>query len=531
MTGFYPFPTYRPGVKEATVKIRKAFEAGKRFVVVDAPTGCGKSGMSVDFAREFKCVILTPTKLLQDQYASTKEFEQEYIVAGKSNYQCGLPAYPETRVDEAICCSAASAIDGADDTPWADAIKASENPQQAVKLRCSQAGICEYYGLINSIGKKPGAVLNYDLFFHIKKTPGGREGVDMGEYLVMDEAHQLINKIKDIFGYQLSNSGAVKILGGEAKRNTPEAPHDWLKRLQILATVKLTGETDRKAVALLNKFQMRLGKLLQLDIMDASKFYIEDKQIEIEIKPLNMKYLKNKIFHPFKKVLFLTATPPSNFCELLGITPDEVEHIAVPSIFPKANRPVRFATDMPTLNYKTEFNKEHPVIRGISSIIEKHKGDKGIIHCANYKFFNQLKGIFGRNARFIWVEQGQDKVAVMSKHASTSKDSILVSPSMIEGIDLKDDLARFQIMVKLPFPMLDDYTKKMMAIYPGFYESAVAMNIVQAYGRAVRSEKDHAVFYILDGAAQRYVREKKWFSTYFTEALEMAPLAELLKRK
>lgn len=528
---YYPFKDYRSGAKEASVKIKQAFDSGKKFVIVDAPTGSGKSGLAIEFAREFKTVVLTPTKLLQHQYANTAEFSLEYVVKGKSSYKCGLDMYKESTCDEAICCSDATASENAGDTPWEDAIKVAERPSQALKLRCTNAGICEYYGLINNIGKIPGAILNYDLFFHIKKRPGAKEGVDMGESLVMDEAHQLINKIKDIFGYKMSSSNAIKTLGQEGKRISGETAIAWLTRLCQVAQRQSLAELERKKASQIVKFLSRLEKLLSLDIANDKKFFIDDKDDEVEVKPLNMRDLKGLIFHPFKKVLFLSATFPPNFCDLLGIKEEEVARVVIKSSFNKSNRPIIVAQDMPILNYKTELTNNHPVVESIKKIIAKHKGQKGIIHCSNYKFFAQLKSNFEKNSRFIWVDQNEDKVSILEKHASTEKDTILVSPSMIEGVDLKDSLARFQIMMKLPFPPLDDYTKKLMTLYKDYYENAVATNICQAYGRAVRSESDYANFYIIDGAIKRILGNRKYFSRYFTEALEIINLDEYLNRK
>lgn len=518
----YPFPTYRDGVKEASNRIRKAFAAGKRFVIFDAALGSGKSSVAVEFSREFKTPILTPTKLLQQQYADTKEFNLEYVIKGKSNYKCGLPLYNETTCDEAICCSDATAADGAADTNWEEAIVAAERPANALKQRCVQAGICEYYGLIAQIGNRPGAIMNYDLFFHIKKNNGRREGIDMGECLVMDEAHQLIGKIKDIFGYKMSNATAMRLLGQEAKRTTNESVVAWLGRLVQIAATQKNKELDRKKISSLTSFMLGLDRLLKLDITNDKKFFIDDKSIEIDIKPLNMKYLKGLVFAPFNKILMMSATFPPNFCELLGITDDEVEHIHVASTFPKENRKVYVAKDMPVLNYKSELTKDHPVVVGISRLIEKHKNDKGIVHCSNYNFFNQLKKVFEKNHRFIWVERGENKTISLTKHSKSDQPTILVSASMTEGVDLKDDLSRFQIMVKLPFPTLDDYTKKMMKIYSNYYENIVATNITQAYGRAVRTPDDHADFYILDGAIVRLLSNKRIFSKYFMEALVVA---------
>ena len=487
----------------------------------------GKSGYATAFARSEKCAILTPTKVLQTQYSTTPEFKVEYPIFGKSNYKCGLEPFKHLTVDQAICCSDRTVRDYAQDTPWPKEMKAGT--AQGLKAKCANAGRCEYYSLIQNINSRPGAILNYDLFFHLKKKPMVKEGIDFGESIVFDEAHHLMAKSKSVFGYKIVTPVVVKLFGADAKRRANEEPHVWLSRLVLIASEMLKKESDLKNVPELYKFHINASFISQLDIEDPSKFFIDDQGETVEFKPLNFRYLKNIIFYPFKKILLLSATFPRNFCTIFDIKDEEIEIINVPSTFPKEKRPTYFMQDLPALNYKSELGPSHPTIKAIQEIIEKHKDDKGIVHCSNYSFFKQLKKVFKGNNRFVWVEQGDNKTQHLTKHGKSSKGSILVSPSMLEGVDLKDDLARFQIMVKLPFPTLDDYTRRMMAIYKDYYENEVATSIMQAYGRAVRSQDDHAKFYILDGSFGRFVNRKDLFSKYFMEAIKISTVKNLSK--
>jgi Rad3-related DNA helicase len=78
------------------------------------------------------------------------------------------------------------------------------------------------------------------------------------------------------------------------------------------------------------------------------------------------------------------------------------------------------------------------------------------------------------------------------------------------GIDLKDDLARFQIIIKLPFlPLGSKRIKKMFESDKVWYENKMLNAIVQACGRATRSKDDHSVTYILDGNFINVLRNAK----------------------
>jgi len=200
----YPFAKFRPYAEDALGDAEAAFDSGKRFVMINALTGAGKSAMAVAFARHFKTAILTPTKMLQDQYANTEEFTTEYTVFGKSNYRCGLKAFKHLTVDQAICCSNAATKEYANLTDWEQSLLSDRSPSQLLKAKCSVAGICEYYKLISSIPVKSSPVVNYDLFFHLKRTPlNPREGTEFGDSIVFDEAHHLMSKARSVFGYNL----------------------------------------------------------------------------------------------------------------------------------------------------------------------------------------------------------------------------------------------------------------------------------------------------------------------------------------
>mgnify|MGYP001571330058 CR=1 FL=1 len=520
----YPFPHFRPGVEAALDQIDAAVMAGKRFVFFRGPLGSGKSAVAAAWSAKFGGMVLTPTKMLQQQYADTKEFEDRtWVIKGKANYQCPLDKLEKIMVDEAICCSDVVAKANREMIPWNDDPefwKLDERPSQALKKKCAATNTCPYYSLIRQIGKKPGAVLNYDLFVHIKPMPGGRKGVETGAFIAMDEAHQIISKIKSAFGYKVANLHAVRVLGQKAARKKGEPAVPWLHRLSSLAHVVLKTETDQKIAGSVLRFANRLDKMLEQDIGRAEKFHIDDSFEEVEVKPLDFRHLKEALFGPYKHVLLLSATFPHNFCDLLGIKPEEVAVIQIPSTFPAKNRPAIVVKGMPGINYETVLDDKHPAKVAMDLILKEHAEEKGLVHCSNYKFFNQLRQLYRKNPRFLWVDRDDDKAEFLKRHAESKKSTILVSPSMMEGVDLKDDLARFQVLLKLPFPALDDYTRKMMALFPNYYENLVATSIVQAYGRAVRSETDHARFYILDGSIQRLLTQHRaLFSNYFTEAL------------
>lgn len=530
----FPFEKPRPGTKDAIEKIEAAFNAGKKFVFVHAPTGSGKSSISVSVARHYKATIWTPTKLLQEQYANTPEFTFEYVIKGKASYKCGLPGQGDYAVDEAICCSSKIVDENRGLIPFPLGSD-KKGLSKEVKLKCADQGICPYYTKIYNISKIPGAVMNYDLGLRIKKFPGRHGGSELGDTVILDEAHQILSKINSVFGTKVTNTGAMRLFGNQAKRGKGEDPIVWFNRLATMASEKIAKESDGKKVAKFQNFEKKISSLLEQDIENEKKFFIDDKGSEVEIKPLDVRYLKAQIFFPFKRVLLLSATFPPNIKQVLGISDEESEDIRIESNFPLQKRRAVFPRDIANVNKATVLNPGSDQIVMLNLILDAHKDDKGIIHCGNYKFFDQLQSLYKHNKRFLWVTQDKDKDDMLDMHASSKEPTILVSPAMLEGVDLKGDLARFGVLLKVPYPALDDYTKRMSKIFPSWYENLTITNIVQAYGRQVRSEDDFANFYIIDGAFKMLLnRNQDLISPYLLQALkvgDVSKMAAVLKKK
>ena len=79
---------------------------------------------------------------------------------------------------------------------------------------------------------------------------------------------------------------------------------------------------------------------------------------------------------------------------------------------------------------------------------------------------------------------------------------------MQEGVDLKGDLSRFQIICKLPFPYMgDQLVKERMRKWDWWYAYETAKVLIQAMGRSVRDENDKAITYILDESWEYFYRK------------------------
>lgn len=99
---------------------------------------------------------------------------------------------------------------------------------------------------------------------------------------------------------------------------------------------------------------------------------------------------------------------------------------------------------------------------------------------------------------------------------------MFVSVAFNEGQDWKYDLCSAQILLKVPYPDLgDERVKKRLDLgHHKWYNNKAMLEVIQAYGRAIRAEDDNARFYVVDGSFKGLVR-KSWsfIPVWFKEAL------------
>ena len=155
----------------------------------------------------------------------------------------------------------------------------------------------------------------------------------------------------------------------------------------------------------------------------------------------------------------------------------------------------------------------------VKDLLELHKGEKGICHCTNFKIVNFIRDNISDPRLLIQDETNRDMM--LRYHIETDEPTVLVSPSMGEGVDLKDDLSRFQVFCKTPFPYIGDArTKKRMQKNDGWYDYMTCKSIVQAAGRSIRNENDYATTYILDACFDNfYRRNKRMFPKSFRDSM------------
>ena len=241
----------------------------------------------------------------------------------------------------------------------------------------------------------------------------------------------------------------------------------------------------------------------------------ENEVLGVEFKPIDISPYCGHVFEKCRNTLIMSATILNKqaFCRSVGLTHDEVKFIQVDSNFPPENRPI-YPMNIAYLDHDTLKLQEVRVkiAVAIDNLMTLYRNDKGIIHTTSYEQVNFIvENISDTNAnRLLVTDPAKQRDEVIAEHANSTKPTVLISPSLYTGLDLKDELSRFQIITKVPYPnTADRWTKAKRQMDPEWYYWQTVLRFVQAYGRSIRSKEDWARTYILDSAFTSLVRKNK----------------------
>ena len=483
---------------------------------------CGKSPIATALANAAdSSFILTSNKILQDQYL--RDFSKDINdLRGRSNYLC--KSYPGYTCSSSPCRGSPSG-----------------------RGKCAREKACGYHEALDGAVGSHIASMNFAAgisFFNFTPYFQSRQ------LLIVDEAHLIADNLTNFVEFTVSSSHLSKMLPVGSGDNSIipnfQTAKEYLPWLYIVRDLMAKREKEFNQPM---KVDIMTGSAIKFDDIENFNRKINNIIAEIEDNDLNLivdniyvdyqktivdkiafkpvdvsKYAKNNLFRFGNKVVLMSATIINykEFIKSLGIPPEESFFIDIPSTFPKENRPI-------IRNFVGQLNKGNMessmplIINSIREILNNHHDQKGIIHTHTYDTAKKLVGAlrleFGE--RLLFPENSMKQSEILAWHAATKIPTVLISPSMTEGVDLKDDLSRFQVLVKVPYPYLGDkVVQARMKKNPDWIGYKTLLTLIQAYGRSIRSETDHSVTYVLDGAFDGLVsRYRKSLPSWFTDAI------------
>lgn len=512
---------------------------GKKFIIIEAGTGVGKSAIGLTVARciykdlsgssekESGAHFLTTQKILQDQYIEDFGGFKGPMksIKSSSNYTCNF--------NKKTSCG--------------ESLRALKTAEKGGRFWKSCTFNCVYRNEKTRFVESAEGVTNFPYFLAETQYSGK---ILPRKVLVIDEAHNVDSELSKFVEVTISDRFCKSFLNFSLPENCTQLQYiNWISNTYVptissklkhlekmmgkyigLAEKIKSGEfaSVAKKFEMLDKHVCKVRRFLDLYDKDnwvlseiAADSYSKSSR-KIQFKPIDIApYTSEMLYDHGDTIIMMSATiiDKDAFMECVGIPKDAASFISLPSPFPVENRPIMYS-GIGKMNASSINDTLPRMAEAVKAILAQHKGEKGIIHCHSYKVANYLKKNI-RSSRLL-IHNSSNRDIILEKHKKSKSASVLLSPSMAEGVDLKGNLSRFQVICKVPYPYLGDkLVKKKMYKWKWWYPLQTAKTILQAVGRSVRSKDDTAVTYILDSDFERfYNSNRSMFPQTFKESLK-----------
>lgn len=506
---------FRPHQREAIDQIKESFGSGTKVVILDAPTGSGKTLIAEAVRRELEvksALYVCSTKSLQDQFAH--DFPDSKVLKGRSNYP--------TFYDD---------VARGDDCTWSMDAKTC--------MWCPEKEVCPYEVAKKEAIRSPLAVVNTAYMLAECNGPGRFSKRD---FVIADEADVLEGELLRHVGLDIGKDRASRLGLSDPQVVTAGAKGahaEWIawcddavkKVAQQIPPFQegMSLREIRGRKALLNLYT----KLVKVRAgIDAGGWIYTGKNGYISWKPIRVDGVGGDSFWPHAdRFLLMSATiiSPDEVVESLGIEQGTWEFVGVSSSFPPENRPVKV---IPVANMARKVEGSTPeaerakMAEGIRCVLARHHGERVLVHAVSYDLSAFLCAALTASGVPDVFEYSNASERQTALNAWLRSDAgVLVAPSLDRGIDLADDKCRVVVVAKMPYPFLGDRQIAARLYSHGgqmWYTVQTVRTIVQMTGRATRHAEDKSVSYLLDSQFVHGVWNKgrRLFPSWWTEALD-----------
>lgn len=535
----FPFSSYRDGQKEAIAEFLQAWDDGKKHIIFEGPCGCGKSVIAYTLAQFFDRVFwVCPQKFLQDQII--KDFGTMGVVdlKGRSNYPCEYFDIVLNKLSPTDTQAAIDRMSKDSHKSWVVQPPHGRNCSAGVcRLRddsskcaeCFSPGgtYCPYWKRLREAQESHICLMNFKSFL-FQTTMAERFGPR--DLIILDECHTAESEILDFVSMTIKDL-PFKHCGISIPKMT--CVEDYIKHFNDINILDVITEFANTAKYNGNyreedewhDLSRKIGGLI---VRGSNKTWVfEHTELgavnQVKFKPIFVNDIAyHLLFKHAQRSLMMSATilDPKHIQGPLGLNKEDIFTHRMKSRFPKENRPIYF-TPSGSMNYRSKSRTYPILVRDVDSICNTYPDKRGMIHTHNFEIADLLLEECSSADRFLYQKDFKTKNEMLKEHAQRN-NSIIIAPAMHEGLDLKDDLARFQLLVKVPYPNFMDNAqlKLRMEMDDEYYEWLTALKLTQCLGRVVRSEIDHADTYIMDEEFKRfYNRAQKMIPKWVKEAI------------
>ncbi|MDD1747497.1 MAG: ATP-dependent DNA helicase [Methanomassiliicoccales archaeon] len=550
----FPFERVRKGQDQFLEEARNCF-ASRTHLLAHAPTGMGKTAVSLSAGLECSLAqggFLFFLTAKQSQHAAAIECLRQIwrkrklaavdIVAregmclarrrgGRSPCLDGTPCYFRgARVEEA----AGRLLD----YPL--------HVQEAVGL-CLRLGACPYLASLKALRKADVAVCDFNQVFTLQEGLLARTGNEApSTCLVVDEAHNLTTRIMDNHSAELderritqaSNDPRLKRMRGdiESVRDAFRAvckagsrrgiePWELDERMAELCGTGSSGLAQEMAEELGDDARSGAPDLSGfLSLWSAfgkgSTRFVRGTPSTLHCRLLDPALVAAPVLERVRCALLMSGTlhPPEMFAEMLGIR-ERAACRRYPAPFPSENRMVRAVPGVSSRFQQRSEAMYQSISRRLREVSEHVPGNLAVFF-PSYDFMSavmfQLRSSpLGKQVLADSRELSKNEREAMLLEMRREGNRALFASmggSFTEGVDFHDNLLSAVVVVGLPLSppseeldalasrLADKFGTAKAKLYSQTYP-AIA-KVLQASGRAIRSEKDRAAIILLD---ERYL--------------------------
>jgi len=472
--------TPRPVQEEALLFIQENYNKAD-VLVLNLPVASGKSYIAhaiQGWTGAGGSAILTNNNILVEQYQ--KDFPKLVCAYGKS----------------AVSCSN-TAEEGSE---WGSC---AERYQWAYKNKKRKyCPGCPYYQTEKRFYTP--ARFNYCTNYYKYVNLKGRFPSANRPTLIVDEAHNLADAIK------MFNQEKV-----------------WRHEFNYLDCLDRQGRLDREKL-LASYSRLPDPKRWLLDELRGSEpryIFKSDSELYrgemrdcLSAQPVDIRGLNNPIFNTGNKLILMSGTIGPRDIDELGLDTRRVVYHEADSCIPADNRPVYFE---PVGKIRGQDLKESSgkIAAKLLELLTRYPDSKGLVH-ATYAQAAALRFLLPKDSRFRF--HGKDtKKQVYQEFRADTTNTVLVASGLYEGIDLPDNLGRFQAIAKIPWPNMGEpavaYQSK---INPDWYSWSTAKPVLQACGRICRHPEDTGDTYLLDSTfLNLYTENQNYWPKWWKDSL------------
>jgi Rad3-related DNA helicase len=499
-----PWPEWVEGFRQhqidAAEEILRLFDEGVKVVVLDAPTGSGKTLIAEMVRRRLRkkdtrAVYVCTTKGLQEQIVA--DFPYAKVLKGRANYPTQTTRVEVASADD---CARSKECGLCPDGPTAC-------PYQIARLDTMDVNT----ELV---------ALNTALWLTSTNLASPDHKGDVVNLMIVDEADELESSLMGFVKAEIGTRAISRLRMTPPKKGVHRKTLlEWIGRAldEMPSARKRVGGATVARQRELRQLARIGSKLRDLKrwMVDEPDNWIREypRSGGLEFVPVRVaEFGEQMIWRHADRWLCMSATiiNAEQWARDLGLKRDEWEVVRVPMTFPVENRPIKLMPRADVTAKKLDV-EIHGLINGVAECLDKHRGENILVHTVSYSLAARItQGIKNRypDRNIYTYSNAREREQVLARFKQTG--GVLIASSMERGVDLPDDLCTVTIIAKMPFQSLGDRQVAARLRTPdgeSWYRVNTARALVQMTGRGVRHAGDRCVTYILDRQFSRWWKQ------------------------